>query len=438
MSTQSTKWIAAARVLRRSGFGTQGTEVDTALEVSGTDIVNRLLKPDRGEDNGVEATALPTFETVESPAKRASDKEFRKYRDQLSDQMEELSRWWVRRMIAVEQPFVEKLTLLWHNHFATSASKVKIANQMAIQNKTLREHVLGDFGTLAYAMLTDPAMIVWLDGRGNKSGSPNENLAREFMELFALGHGSGYSERDVREGARALTGWTTRGDQKSVFVAKYHDGGKKSILGSNGKFDAADFCNLVVSHRKSAEFVSGRLWQQLASDTPASKGTLQRLTTAYGRGRDLRALTAAVLTDPDFVDRKSTVVVSPVEWAVGLARALRISHNDSTQVDAVLRTLKLLGQRPFYPPNVGGWPHGRAWLSTSAAVIRLQASDKMIRDGDLSAVTDSPIADRIDAAGYLIGVGAWSDRTVAALKPLRMDPRRLVTAAVNSPEYLTS
>lgn len=426
-------------MLRRSGFGVRGSEVDSLLEYGGpADYVDSLLNYDSTDDQGAKATPVPTFETIEAPEKGAGDAEVRKYREQLADQMQELSRWWIRRMIATEQPVAEKLTLLWHNHFATSASKVKIASLMAKQNETLRARSLRDFTSLAYAMLTDPAMLVWLDGRGSKVGSPNENLAREFMELFALGHGNGYSESDVREGARALTGWVIRDNRKAQVVAKAHDDGPKSILGSDGEFDAADFCNIVLAQSQSAAFVSNRLWQQLASDSPAPAEVLQRLTTAYGRKRNLRALTASVLTDPDFLERTATVVVGPVEWAVGIARALNTSQGDTKKVDEIVNTLIRLGQRPFYPPDVGGWPHGRAWLSTSAASIRLHAAGKMARDGDLSTVTETAVGDRIDAIGYMIGVGAWSDRTVKVLTPLRKSPHLLVAAAVNSPEYLTS
>ncbi len=124
--------------------------------------------------------------------------------------MTELSGWWLRRMVAVGQPLHEKLTLLWHNHFATSAQKVRAASHMAAQNQKLRTGSLGDFRSLAYSMLTDAAMLRWLDGQTNTAKAPNENLAREFMELFTLGHGNGYTEDDVREGARALTGWVIR------------------------------------------------------------------------------------------------------------------------------------------------------------------------------------------------------------------------------------
>jgi len=192
------------------------------------------------------------------------------YNRQLSEQQGVLSDWWLRRMVTVGQPVHEKLTLLWHNHFATSAQKVRSAAQMAAQNQKLRTLALGDFRSLAYTMLTDAAMLRWLDGQSNTAKAPNENLAREFMELFALGHGNGYTEDDVRNGARALTGWVIGADGRTSMIPKRHDGGPKKLFGLTSNFDAAEFCDTVLAQPKSAEHVAGRLWQQLASDDPPS------------------------------------------------------------------------------------------------------------------------------------------------------------------------
>jgi uncharacterized protein (DUF1800 family) len=352
--------------------------------------------------------------------------------------MTELSEWWLRRMVAVQQPIHEKLTLLWHNHFATSGEKVQYAAYMAAQNQKLRRLSLGDFRTLAYAMLTDAAMLRWLDGQSNTAKAPNENLAREFMELFTLGHGNGYTEDDVREGARALTGWGIRPTGQTMVAPKQHDRTAKTIFGVTGNFDAAGFCDVVLGQPKSPQYVAGRMWQQLASDTPPSPQALDRLVTAYGPQRNLRALTHAILTDNEFVNSRAAIVNTPVEWLVGVIRTLGVSVDPPAWVKMIDSTLRVLGQRPFYPPDVGGWPHGRVWMSTASADVRMRAASQFARAGDLSTVEDASADDRIDAVGYLIGIGAWSDRTVTALKPLTRNPVQLVAAAVNTPEYLTS
>jgi uncharacterized protein (DUF1800 family) len=338
----------------------------------------------------------------------------------------------------VQQPIHEKLTLLWHNHFATSAEKVRVAAHMAAQNQKLRSMSLGDFRTLAYAMLTDAAMLRWLDAQTSTAKAPNENLAREFMELFTLGHGDGYTEDDVREGARALTGWVIRPGGEPWMMPKRHDHTAKTIFGVTRNFDAAGFCDTVLAQPKSPQYVAGRLWQQLASDTPPSPQALDRLDTAYGPGRNLRALTHAILTDDEFVSSRAAIVNTPVEWVVGVVRTLGVSVDNPARVKLVNSTLHALGQRPFYPPDVGGWPHGRVWMSTASADVRMRAASQLARAGDLSTVEGAPADDRVDAVGYLIGVGAWSDRSAKALEPLVRNPVQLVAAAVNTPEYLTS
>ena len=341
-------------------------------------------------------------------------------------------------MVAVHQPIHEKLTLLWHNHFATSAEKVWQAAYLAAQNQKLRSLSLGDFRTLAYSMLTDAAMMIFLDAQTNTAKAPNENLAREFMELFALGHGNGYTEDDVREGARALTGWVIRPSGQTTMMPRRHDHTAKTIFGVTRNFDAAGFCDLVLAQPKSPQYVAGRLWQQLASDTPPTPQALDRLVVAYGPRRNLRALTHAILTDDEFVSSRAAIVNTPVEWLVGVIRTLRVPIDTPARLKMINSTLHALGQRPFYPPDVGGWPHGRVWMSTASADVRMRAASQLARAGDLSTVEDAAADDRIDAVGYLIGIGAWSDRTVSALKPLTGNPVQLVAAAVNTPEYLTS
>jgi uncharacterized protein (DUF1800 family) len=429
----------AARVLRRAGFGVTGAQVDAVAGQNWSKYVEAALGADPDADPGAVATPMPTPPVLRGPGKGASVADRKEFNSRVTDQLTELSDWWVRRMVAVRQPIHEKLALLWHNHFATSAEKVRSASNMAAQNRKLRSLSLGDFRTLAYAMLTDAAMMRWLDAQTSTAKSPNENLAREFMELFTLGHGNGYTEDDVRQGARALTGWVMRpATGETMMLPRRHDNTAKTIFGVTRNFDAGGFCDAVLAQPKSPQFVAGRLWQQLASDTPPSPPALDRLVTAYGPGRNLRALTHAILTDDEFVGSPAAIVNTPVEWLIGVVRTLGVSVDAPARLKMVNSTLHALGQRPFYPPDVGGWPHGRVWMSTASADVRMRAASQLARAGDLSTVEDAAADDRIDAVGYLIGVGAWSDRTVKALEPLVSRPVQLVAAAVNTPEYLTS
>jgi len=438
LSSQSSRWIATARLLRRAGFGATGPQIDAVANQDWSIYLDQALGLDPDADPGAVATPRPMPVTPDMPDDNAGDAAFNAFSSTLSDQMAELTSWWVRRMAAVNEPIHEKLTLVWHNHFATSAQKVPAAEWMGHQNQKLRTLKLGDFRTLAYAMLTDAAMLFWLDGVRNSAGAANENLSREFMELFTLGHGNGYTERDVKEGARALTGWFIGPGGTADISPTHHDSTPKTVMGVAGDLDEANFCDIVLGHPKSAQFVAAKLWRMLASDTDPSTATLARLVSAYGQGRDLKALTKAILLDPEFADRAGTVVNTPVEWLIGVIRSLKAPIDDPDLLEAIVVALTVMGQRPFYPPNVGGWPSGQAWLSTSSISARAWAADKFTKSGDLSVVEQSAQGDRVDAVGYLLGIGAWTDRTAAALKPLANDPQQLVAAAVNTPEYLTS
>jgi uncharacterized protein (DUF1800 family) len=438
MAGQSAQWITTARVLRRAGFGVTGTQVDAAVGQQWPAYVDAALAAHPDADPGAVATPLPSLTPLRPPGRGATPAARKQYHQELFAQESTLSGWWLRRMVAVRQPLHEKLTLLWHNHFATSAQKVRVAAYMVAQNQKLRTLALGDFRTLAYTMLTDAATLRWLDGQLNTAKAANENLAREFMELFALGHGNGYTEDDVRAGARALTGWVIGADGQAGLVPKRHDATAKTLFGTTGNFDAAGFCDTVLAQPKSATYVAGRMWRQLASDAPPSPETLDRIVAAYGPGRDLRALTRAILTDDEFTGGRGTVVNTPVEWLVGVIRALQIPVDGPAEVKMVDATLKTLGQRPFFPPDVNGWPRGQVWLSTASAGVRLSAAIRLARKADLSSIESAAPGDRIDAVGYLIGVGGWTDRTADALEPLVRRPPMLVAAAVNTPEYLTS
>ncbi len=239
MPGQSTQWITTARALRRAGFGVTGPEVDAAVARDWPGYVDAMLGANPDADPGAIATPMPTLEPPRAPGKGATPAARKQYNRQLSEQQRVLSDWWLSRMVSVGQPIHEKLTLLWHNHFATSAQKVRVAAYMAAQNQKLRTLSLGDFRALAYAMLTDAAMLRWLDGQTNTAKAPNENLAREFMELFALGHGNGYTEDDVRAGARALTGWVIGANGQTSVIPKRHDSTAKTLFGLTRNFDAA-------------------------------------------------------------------------------------------------------------------------------------------------------------------------------------------------------
>ena len=434
--TSSAGWSAAAHLVRSTGFGASGDLVDAVAAAGPSAWLQASLRSAPESDPGAAAAPPPTFEALPPAGQDASTEQKQQRRKQVADQVTDLTAWWIRRMVAVQNPLVEKLTFGWHNHFATSATKVRSARMLLAQNATLRAKGRGTFTDLAESMVVDPALLFWLDGQQNTVKAPNENLSREFMELFTLGRAGGYTEQDVREGARALTGWTIdRSSGAVAFVARRHDAKPKTVLGTTANLDAAAFVRVLLDQKTSAPFVATRWWQLLAGPEAPPAETLSRLVAAYGSNRDLTALFQAMLTDDAYAATSGSLVASPVEWVVGAMRALHVKTDDAT-VRKAAGAMRALGQLPFFPPNVSGWPSGQAWLSTASATTRVQTAAMLARAGDLQAVQAAPPAGRVDTVAHLLGIPAFSDRTLAELKVHTTDPQRLVAMALVAPENL--
>lgn len=431
-------WAAAARLVRRTGFGGTGAAIDAVVAMGTPRYLAMTLAADPDRDVGAIATPAPTFEPIVPLGKAAGTAARKSYNHQLQGQLQELTGWWVRRMVAVEQPFGEKLTFCWHDHFATSATKVRRAGWMLAQNQKLRTMGRGDFRPLALAMLTDAAMLFWLDGQQNTAGAPNENLSREFMELFALGHGDGYTEQDVREGARALTGWRISADGSTMLRPQLHDDGSKTLLGVTGNLDDVGYCDAILARPASPSYLATRMYGQLVSDHAPTLAVVNACVAGYGSTRSVTGMLSTMLGSADFTAAAGTQVINPVEWLIGAVRALKVPVPDQAAALKLIAVLRGLGQIPFYPPNVSGWPSGAAWLSTAAADLRMSTAAALVKRADLDPVSSVAAAGRVDAVAHLLGVPAWSARTAAVLKGVVSDPAQLVTIALNTPEYLTN
>ncbi|OLE21897.1 MAG: hypothetical protein AUG49_20820 [Catenulispora sp. 13_1_20CM_3_70_7] len=415
--------------MRRAGFGASGAEIDAAAKAGYEATVGALVNP-AGADPGAAATPAPDFPPTKDAKKGAGPQDY------------QLVAWWLARMAAVTQPLVEKRTFFWHGHFATSLQKVHSVGYMLKQNQTLRTLGGGDFSALAHAIVRDPAMMLWLDSAGNTLKAPNENLARELMELFTLGVGN-YTETDVREAARALTGWRLDTNGGSNPVPKLHDTTSKTVLGKSANFDDASLVDWLLQQPVAPKFITARIWNRFGMPGQIPADISARLQAAYGANRDVTALLRALFLDPAFrgPQARYALVKQPVEYVVGVLRALRIkidTSQNSKDTQALRSALTGLGQIPFYPPNVGGWPEGTAWLTTAAAQTRFVFAEWAVGKGDLSQVANASPAQRIDAVAHLLGVDAYSDRTAAALREVVADPKQLVTLALLAPEYLVN
>jgi uncharacterized protein (DUF1800 family) len=289
-----------------------------------------------------------------------------------------LKGWWVYRMLFGPDPLTERLTLMWHDHFATSNLKVNDLALMRRQNETLRSLCRAPFGRLLRAMLRDPALLVWLDAPENTKGHPNENLARELMELFTLGIGP-YSEDDVKQAARALTGWKLVDDEPR-FVPVRHDPGPKTILGRTGAFDADGLAGLLLDHPATSRRLAWRLCHEFLGEGAVDGRALGALAEGLrARDLDIGWGVATVLRSRRFFDGADLGrrVASPIEYALGAVRALEM-FDPAPSTPVLADWCRRLGEDLFYPPNVGGWPGGRAWITTRSAIGRANFAAALI------------------------------------------------------------
>jgi uncharacterized protein (DUF1800 family) len=299
--------------------------------------------------------------------------------------------WWLDRMVRTQAPLIERMTLVWHDWFATSKSSVP-QGLMLRQNALLRRHALGNFEALALDVTKDPAMLLWLNGTSNSVWAPNENYARELQELFCLGAGRGYTERDVRQLARALTGftndWTDNGPTRFRYQRKFHDPKPKRIYGKRGKFTWQEGVKLVTRHRRHPDFMVAKLWSYFIPTAP-SPATIKALARLYvAKGREVRSLLEAILVHPDLYAPAKRMVKSPVLQAAGMlrARGRGIDTGDWAWLcDGA-------GQYLFMPPNVSGWDDSR-WLDTATFRSRWMMAQYICEPARLDPDTDSAPAD---------------------------------------------
>lgn len=429
-----------AHLLRRATFGPTADEVDRAERAGYAATVERLLRPD-GDDAGAARTPVPELgaDPYLNLPKGASREQRQRARQARKAQVQELTHWWVDRMIAAEHQLTEKLVFFWHGHWATSVQKVNSAHLMLAQQQVFRAAGRGDFGVLVRAMLRDAALIRWLDGQRNTRRAPNENLARELMELFTLGIGA-YTEADVKAAARALTGWTLDRDAgRATFQPARHDRSDKTVLGHTGPLDADGLAAVLLDQPAAGTFLPARLWFRFASGQPMPDGARDRLAAAFA-GRDVTALLRALLTDDEFARTGGQLVKQPVEWLVGAARQLGATGTEAgrKQRKQLYQGLNRLDQVPFRPPSVGGWPAGTAWLNTFSTQTRVQLAQALAAIASpafLARLTAAPADARPEALARLLVVDAWTDRTRAVLADAAKDARRLTVLGLISPEY---
>jgi uncharacterized protein (DUF1800 family) len=368
---------AARHLLNRTGFEAHADQIAAYARLSRAEAVDRLL----AGSVSVARTPVPAW-TAEfiSPRRfrELGDEEKKQFqRDQLERAIE-LKNWWVAEMLATPSPLTERMTLFWHNHFTSGLQKVKSGTLMHRQNALLRRNALGNFGALLHAVGKDPAMLVYLDSASNRRGQPNENFAREVMELFTLGEGN-YSEQDIREAARAFTGWSINPDTgEFLWRAFAHDPGAKTVLGKSGYFNGDDVLDVLLSHPRMGEFVVAKLWREFVSPEPEAREVARIARLFRESGFEIKPVLRALLVSDAFYapQNRGVLVKSPVDLVIGTMRQFDVAYSDPLPLTFMLRTL---GQDLFSPPNVRGWPGGEAWINSTTLLVRRQFLERLFR-----------------------------------------------------------
>jgi uncharacterized protein (DUF1800 family) len=346
----------AAHLLRRAGFGGTPEQIDALQALGPSRAVDALLHPTEPEQafaDYPDAVALYDVKTRTATAQN----------------------WWLDRMLRTQHPLVEKMTLFWHGHFATSIRKVP-PSLMVEQIDLFRSQALGNFRNLLLSVSKDPAMLVWLDNRYNNKLHPNENYAREVMELFALGLGN-YTEDDVKNAARAFTGWTLDKNLAFVFKPAQHDDDPKTFLGQTGNFDGEDVVAIIVKQPIHQRFICRKLLEFFVYSDPEPE-LIEALAQVYAlSGYDLAQTVGAILRSNVFFSTRAyrALPKSPIEFTIGLQRFMKVAAVPKDTIGWLQR----MGQEPMAPPSVKGWDGGPTWINTATLLARFNYVNRIVK-----------------------------------------------------------
>ena len=436
MSSQSiaNNRLETSRLFHRFGFGPRPGEFAQALKegVGATRI--KLLTPP-SKDLGAAKVSSPIVTDL-GKRPQPNSAEVISFATDLRSQSQQIVLWWLDLMALSDHGLTERLTWFWHGHWATSIQKLNYPLPMYNQNKTLRANSLGNFTAMTKSMLNDGALQFWLDGQDSTFKAPNENLARELMELFTLGVNR-YTEDDVKAIARALTGYqVVRSTGQVTIKESRRDTNPVTILGKTSTFTGDSLSQYLVERDDCATFISERLWHRFISSTetmPTNFIAKKAFST-----RDIAKTLTAIAADPVMRDRKYALVKSPVEWFISAARALELTPSNLQTPDKLINFLNKLNQLPFSPPNVSGWPAGEAWLSSASAQYRLSFATWLIKQSKLTLLKKLPSDYWIEQSKNWLGIPEWSPRTKAALQTALDDPMKFTLLALCSPEYVVN
>ena len=391
LSAKLFDYNAAVHLLNRAGCGGTPAQARALADMGLNKAVDQLVKyesqpiePVKADlfDNGIMSPPTDEQRETAKKARQSNDEnalaalQRERQRKQSDDrkQIAELQKWWIKRMIETPRPLEEKMTLFYHGHFATGYRTIEDSFHMYQQNQLFRKFATGNFAQLAHRIIRDPAMLKYLDNDENQKSKPNENMARELMELFTLGEGRGYTEDDIKAGALALTGYTFK-DDTFYFNNNNHDASTKNIMGQSGPFDGDGFLDVILARNECAEFMAGKLFKFFVNDLPGEPSKEQKAFIVAMANKlraskfEVKPLLNAVFSSAYFysADNRGAIIKSPIQLTVQAVRSLRTPVRE---LSALASATDLMGQNVFFPPNVKGWDGGRSWMNTSTLFIR--------------------------------------------------------------------
>lgn len=346
-------------LLARTGLGTRSADLGHIMGLSPSEAVDWILERQESPDDVVASERLAHAVLASGDSRQ-------------------LAATWVHRMLQTENPAQEKSVVFWHGHFATGAEKVDDARLVWNQNALLREHAHGSFADMVHGIAKDPAMLIYLDSESNRKAHPNENFARELMELFCLGEGH-YSEEDVQELARCFTGWEVK--RLQFRKNRYQqDRGKKTVLGESGEFDGEDGVDIVLQQSQVAPFIVGKLVRYYVCDEPEFSGAVIEPLAKQFRdgGYQVRPVLSTLFKSNLFFSDSAVAkkIKSPVDLAIGLMRTMEVTTNSNVLSEGMAK----VGQGLFYPPNVKGWDGGRTWINSATLLGRANLVERLLND----------------------------------------------------------
>jgi len=365
------EWDAARaeHLWNRAGFGANTAAIERTVALGREAVVDELLRVEGWIEEPFYARKKPSGDLrkyVQNLPVEERDKRIAEMREEDRAQMADFLEWWVGRMLAGVEPLRERMVLFWHGHFTSSMAVVQGSYEMIQQNQLFRRRALGSFRELLFGVAHDPAMLIYLDNATSRKQHPNENFARELLELYTLGEGN-YSEEDVREVARAFTGWTQENGHFK-FDPGGHDGGKKHVLGVTGKLDGGDVLEIILKQPACARHLAHALLLYFEGREPEPERLESYAAGLRESDYAIEPFLRRLFLDPEFYsdEARANRVASPLDFLVGSARRLGVAQDASI----LLKGAKLLGQELFFPPSVRGWEGGRAWATGSSLILR--------------------------------------------------------------------